>query len=180
MFGRLQLPSSISALVLACSVAMPLLVASWRHCRRWDGDASSAWVQRVVHLNRRWVLPRSACALRSVCYCVHHEVDATVHAITSYERNSAVNTVPSGHVRRTPYFYVQLPAVCAAGGYRRHARFSWEHELRSMVGSVHCICIVRKSSSEAVRLHYFIDTMDSFCTGGSRPSIPLESLEAFQ
>ena len=51
---------------------------------------------------------------------------------------------------------------------------------RCLVGSWHCICIVRKSSSEAVRLHYFIDTMDSFCTGGSRPSIPLESLEAFQ
>ena len=49
----------------------------------------------------------------------------------------------------------------------------------SLVGSLHCICIVRKSSSEAVCLHYFIATMDSFRTGGSRPSIPLELLDAF-
>ena len=34
MFGRLLLPSNVSALVLAISVAMLLPVASWRHCRR--------------------------------------------------------------------------------------------------------------------------------------------------
>ena len=49
-----------------------------------------------------------------------------------------------------------------------------------LVRSLHCICMVRKSSSEAVHLQYFIATMDSFRTRGSRPSIPLELLDAFQ
>ena len=90
----------------------------------------------------------------------------------------------SGHVLRAPYlllyFYVQLPTVCAVGGYRRHARLSWEHELpfpgRILTLHMHS----QKVILEAVRLHYFIATMDSFCTGGNRPSIPLELLDAFQ
>ena len=34
MFGRLLLPSGITALVPVSSVAMPLPVAAWRHYRR--------------------------------------------------------------------------------------------------------------------------------------------------
>ena len=33
VFGRLLLPSSMTALVLAFSVSMPLPVAAWQHCR---------------------------------------------------------------------------------------------------------------------------------------------------
>ena len=34
MFGRLLLPSGVTALVPDSSVAMPLPVAAWRHCHR--------------------------------------------------------------------------------------------------------------------------------------------------
>ena len=50
----------------------------------------------------------SDCTLSSVHCSVHYELDAIVQPTTIYDRNTAANTVPSGHVQRAPYLLPYL------------------------------------------------------------------------
>ena len=76
------------------------------------GDAFPARVQRVALTACRKLSPLRARTLLNVHRRVHRKVGGTVQATTLYDRNTAVNTLPSGHVQRAaylqPYFYGQL------------------------------------------------------------------------
>ena len=133
MFGRLLLPSSVSALVLACSVAMPLPVASWRHCRR-------SGRRRVLRSG-----PSVSCILTVVGCChgqpAHYEVCATVFTTkwTPQYRRPQTKTEIRLNIRRPldmsrghriccricTYNYLQY----TGGTYRSRAHFPSQHEL---------------------------------------------------
>ena len=74
------------------------------------GDAFPARVQRVALTACRKLSPLRARTLLNVHRRVHRKVG--IQATTLYDRNTAVNTLPSGHVQRAaylqPYFYGQL------------------------------------------------------------------------
>ena len=76
------------------------------------GDTFSAWVQRIALIACRKLFPLCARTLLNVHRGVHRKVGGIVQATMLYDRNTAGNTLLSGHVRRTtyfqPYFYGQL------------------------------------------------------------------------
>ena len=76
------------------------------------GDAFSARVQRVALTASRKLFPLCARTLLNVNRRVHRKVGGTVQATMLYDRNTAGNTLPSGHVQRAayfqPYFYGRL------------------------------------------------------------------------
>ena len=76
------------------------------------GDAFSARVQRVALTASPKLFPLCARTLLNVHRRVHRKVGGTVQATMLYDRNTAGNTLPSGHVQRAasfhPYFYGQL------------------------------------------------------------------------
>ena len=77
------------------------------------GDAFSARVQRVALIACRKLFPLCTRTLLNVHRRVHRKVGGTVQATANCRRNTAGNTVPSGHVQRAPYVlpysYGQLP-----------------------------------------------------------------------
>ena len=101
MVAWLRLPSSVTTLMLAASVAL------WR-CQKLHGDmavvrvggAFSARVQRVVLIACRKLFPLCAWTLLNLHQGVHRKVGGTVQAMANCRRNTAGNTLPSGHVQR--------------------------------------------------------------------------------
>ena len=76
------------------------------------GDAFSARVQHIVLIACRKLFPLYARTLLNVHQGVQHKVDCTIQATANCHRNTAGNTLPSGHVQRAtsfhPYFFRQL------------------------------------------------------------------------
>ena len=76
------------------------------------GDAFSARVQRVALTASRKLFPLCARTLLNVHRGVHRKVGGTLQATANCRRNTAGNTLPSGHVQRAayfqPYFYGRL------------------------------------------------------------------------